>query len=876
MNAGDTVLANGMNHESAAPAPYADRTPKHPLLRASLLAALLLASAIAAAQSTVRDDFSNRVYNNNDGTANWNGDWIEFDVQNPGPTNGNVWITGGGELRLEDRPNTGTQPSIAREANLAGATIATLNFDWRTTAGVDPSDSVIVEVSSNGGGSWTQLENFTGLSGSNSGTRAYDIAAFATANTQIRFRVNNLYGGANESFRLDYVEIAYTIVLSGTDLSVTQADSPDPVNVASPLSYTLTVTNNGPDDATGVTLTDTLPAGTVFQSASATQGSCLQAGGVVTCSLGDLVAGAGATVNIALTAPFSTGTITNNATVSGNEIDPIAGNNASSENTTVQNLNVSQLCYLVADAGGGGGGNDLFTVIDTADFNPATNETNFGIGTGTNTIEAIAYNSATGVVYAANAGQLGTLSTTTGLFQALPQAFGTGSGSLGNITFSDVDGLTYDATTGVLYGSHARGGNDLLIQIDMNTGAHVPNAFGAGIDYVQIQPVLGNTIVDDIAVDPTTGVMYASTNSGGSTDRLATVNKFTGATTNVALITVPDIEGLGTDPSGQLWGTSGTQSILYEIDKSTGVGSNGRPIDNGSDYEAIDCYAVSPSVTADLALGKTVDDATPLEGDTISYTVTVTNTGPGPATVVQIMDQLPTGVTFVSALPSQGTYDPLTGDWFVGSLTAGASATLPLRAGVHAGTGGATITNVASVDFLSQPDPNAANDVASVDIDPVGLPSLLVMKSSSVIEDPFNGTTNPKAIPGATVRYLISTTNSGTGPVDNDTMVITDAIPANTALRVIDFDLATPGPVRFVDGTPASGLGYSFVALGDAGDDVSFSDDGGATFIYTPVPNANGVDPAVTHIRINPKGVFAGNTGGGNPNFDVRILVVVQ
>ena len=158
--------------------------------------------------------------------------------------------------------------------------------------------------------------------------------------------------------------------------------------------------------------------------------------------------------------------------------------------------------------------------------------------------------------------------------------------------------------------------------------------------------------------------MYASTNSGGNSDRLATVNKATGATTNIALISVPDIEGMGTDPSGQLWGTSGTQGILYEIDKVTGIGSNGRAIDNGGDYEAIDCYAFSPTITADLALTKSVDNGTPGEGDTVTYTVTVQNTGPGPATVVQIMDQLPSGVTYVSATPSQGTYNSGSGDWF--------------------------------------------------------------------------------------------------------------------------------------------------------------------------------------------------------------------
>lgn len=844
--------------------------------RAALLLVLAFTASVAVGQETVRDDFSSRTYGNNDGTVNWSGDWIEVDAAGSGPTGGNVWITNGGELRLEDRPNTGGEPSLEREANLSGAASAIFSFNWRTTGGVDPADAVTIEVSADGGTSWSTLEVFTGYSGANSGSRAYDISAFIASNTRVRARVSNLYGGWGESFRLDFVEIAYTVILTGTNLSVSQADTPDPVNVGNPLNYQIVVSNSGPEPATGVTLLDTLPGGVTFQSASATQGSCSESGGTVTCLLGALAPGASATVNVTVIAPVTVGTITNIATVSGNETDPIAVNNTANETTTVQNLNTNQLCYLVADAGGGNGGNDLFTRVDTADFNPATNETNFGNGTGTNAIEAIAFNAATGVVYAANAGQLGTLSTSTGAFQARPQSFGTGGGSVGNVTFSDVDGLTYDATTGVLYGSHRRGGNDLLFQADMSTGAHVPNAFGAGIDYVEIQSIAGNTLVDDIAVDPTTGVMYATTNNGGSTDRLVTIDKATGATSNIALITVPDIEGLGTDPSGQLWGTSGTQGILYEIDKATGVGSNGRPIDNGSDYEAVDCYAVSPSVTADLGISKTVDDGTPPEGGTVTYTVAITNLGPGPATVVQVRDQLPAGVTFVSALPGQGTYDPLTGQWHVGGLAAGSSATLQLTAAVDAGTGGSTITNTAAVEFLSQVDPNPGNDSASVDIDPTGTPAIVVLKSVIVLDDPVNGGTEPRAIPGALMQYTILATNSGTGPADADSVLVTDAIPADLALRVADFDATTAGPIFFGDGTPSSTLTYTFASLADGADDIEFSNDGGATYIYTPVPDANGVDANVTHIRINPQGTFPGNSGSGNPSFRLLFLAVVR
>ena len=126
------------------------------------------------------------------------------------------------------------------------------------------------------------------------------------------------------------------------------------------------------------------------------------------------------------------------------------------------------------------------------------------------------------------------------------------------------------------------------------------------------------------------------------------------------------------------------------------------------------------------------------------------------------------------------------------------------------------------------------------------------------------------------MSYLVMTTNSGTGPVDTDTLVITDPIPANLAFRVIDFDGVTSGPVQFVDGAPVSGLTYSFVALGDAGDDVSFSNDGGATFTYSPTADANGVDLTVTHIRINPKADFLGNTGSGDPSFEVYFKAIVQ
>jgi uncharacterized repeat protein (TIGR01451 family) len=123
-----------------------------------------------------------------------------------------------------------------------------------------------------------------------------------------------------------------------TDMSVTKTDSPDPVARGGTLTYHMTVTNNGmptmPATTSGVTLTDVLPPGVTFVSATPSSGTCSGTSTVV-CKLGIFPSGATATVDIVVTAPNTSGTLTNTATVAAATTDPTLANNTATAMTTV-------------------------------------------------------------------------------------------------------------------------------------------------------------------------------------------------------------------------------------------------------------------------------------------------------------------------------------------------------------------------------------------------------------------------------------------------------------------------------------------------------------------------------------------------------------
>lgn len=164
-----------------------------------------------------------------------------------------------------------------------------------------------------------------------------------------------------------FAAVSAPAATAASDLTIGKSDSPDPVVVGATLTYTVQVQNLGPDPATGVKVTDQLPQGVDFVSASASSGQCTRQGRRVSCDLGTLNAptvnyGAPPTVTIAVV-PRKVGTITNTASVKGAQKDPANANNRVSVTTSVLGPSVPVSCRGVRVTIAGTAGAD--TIVGT-------------------------------------------------------------------------------------------------------------------------------------------------------------------------------------------------------------------------------------------------------------------------------------------------------------------------------------------------------------------------------------------------------------------------------------------------------------------------------------------------------------------------------
>jgi uncharacterized repeat protein (TIGR01451 family) len=573
-------------------------------------------------------------------------------------------------------------------------------------------------------------------------------------------------------------DVAVVVPGSTADLAVTKSVDDSAPNEGDTLVYTVTVTNNGPANATGVSLSDVLPAGLSYVSDDAAASGTSYDSGTGVWSVNGLNNAAAATLHITATVNPGTGgdTLTNTASVVAlDQTDPEAGNDSAAVA-----VNVS------APSGGGSGfqqdGTGLVSMEvehfvasaaapDGHEWLPAGGS--YPGFSGSDALRALPADTAlvkTGYAtqsprldYEVNFAQTGTVYV---WVRMLAPTSGSDSLHVG------LDGVEVTSSrnivapsTGSYVWSSAQANGKRATMIVGTAGLHTVNVWmreaGAVIDKVVVTPdaafnpaalngglgpdesVRGNPTDADLAVAKTVDKPTAL--SGDTLVYTVTVtNNGPAAATGVSLVDVlpaglsymgDDAAASGTfyDSATGAWtvgGLGATAAATLQITAQVTPGTAGSTLTNtasvtaldqpdpvpGNDSAAVDVTVVEPGTTADLAVGMSVDDANPSEGGTVVYTVTVLNNGLLDATGVSVTDVLPAGLTYLGddAGLSGTSYDSASGLWSIGALANGQLTTLHVTATVESGTAGSTLTNTASLSGLDQVDPDAGNDSATV------------------------------------------------------------------------------------------------------------------------------------------------------------------
>jgi uncharacterized repeat protein (TIGR01451 family) len=492
-------------------------------------------------------------------------------------------------------------------------------------------------------------------------------------------------------------------VVSSSDVGVTKTAPPTSI-AGSNLSYTITVSNGGPDAADTTVLSDTLPAGTTFVSLVQNSGpsaNCVApavgTGGTVTCTF-PLPLSSGATAQFTLTV-VATASVTNTATVSTSGFDTNNTNDSSSASTTITplaDLSVtktgsttvtagSNATYTVTVANGGPSTATTVSLTDPvppgATFVSATQTSGpaflcSGGATITCTIASFASGATASFTFVMSVASPATVNNIATISSAASDPNPTNNSSAVLTTVTPVSDVSVVKTGPTAVPAPSNATYTVTVA---NAG---PSA-AANVSMTDTIPA-GATFV---SANQTAGPAFACT---------------TGATitcTNVSLAA----------------GASATFSIVMNI-ASPGAVSNTANVsvstpDPNPTNNTSTASTTAGAATTDLAVTKSVSPGPYFAGFPATYTIVVTNNGPGSAFGVVVTDPLPAGTGFVGASSTQGTCSGTsTVTCTVGTLAVSASATITINVTMPANPG--PVTNTATVT-ASNVDSNPANDSGS-------------------------------------------------------------------------------------------------------------------------------------------------------------------
>ncbi|TWU03904.1 SpaA isopeptide-forming pilin-related protein [Neorhodopirellula pilleata] len=553
-------------------------------------------------------------------------------------------------------------------------------------------------------------------------------------------------------------------------------------NVNQPVTFLLSLTNDGPDTATGIVVTDNLPAGITYQTNQTSIGTFTPGNGQW--SIASLPVGATATLSITGLLTASTPQTNTAEVTAAQQFDPDStpGNSTAGEDdqatvvVTPSQIDLS-LTKTVSDASP--------NVDDPVSFTLTL--TNSGGSAATNVV--VEDRLPAGLVLTGNTPSTGTFNASNRRW-SIPSLAAGGTATLvletrvaspGNlVNVAEViaaDQFDIDSTPG----------NNLDAEDDQASAIVQTRTSDLSIDKTLVTP--GSTIGDNVTFtivvnnagpDPATGVRVRDVLPAGLAyvSDSPSVGDYDPAT---GIWTIPAVP-VGATNNATLTLVASLQNAISQTNTAEIIAADqfdpdSTPGNANATEDDIDSVVVTP-ITVDLDLTKTVSLARPVPGETFTYTLNVRNTSQNDATGVVVRDPLPGGIIFQSNTADQ-VYSPTTGTWTVGNVPAGATRTIEIQAILNPNRADilSPISNTAEITATDQFDIDSTpgnviageDDQASATVTPARA-DLRLSKSAS----------NPQANVGQEVTFTISTTNDGPDP--SGVFTVSDPVPTGASL----------------------------------------------------------------------------------------------
>jgi uncharacterized repeat protein (TIGR01451 family) len=655
-----------------------------------------------------------------------------------------------GSVALRAGTTTASATVRAVNTNASPATLAGW-IDFNANGTFDAGERAEVTVPANTTAAAPFTLTWSGLPAVPGGTSTFARFRVATNAAEV---VSPL-GAANDGEVEDYM---VTVLPAQADLAITKV-GPASATVGTNVSYTLTVTNNGPSLATAVSVADPTPSGMTFVSNA---GDCTTA---FPCALGDLAPGATRTITTTFTVPigFSTPSVTNTATVSTTTTDPVPGNNTASAVMSVDIGADVAVTKTVTPSSGVLVGSQVTFTVGASNNGPNT-------ATGVVLTDVLP----AGFTFVSATPSQGTYAQVTGAWSVGTLAVGAPPVTLQIVaTVTQPGALTNTATKTAAQQPDPNTANDSAVA-SINAAPSADVGVTKTVD--NVSPSVGNIVTFTVVAmnngpSPVTNVVLTDLLPAGLTFQAATPS----AGSYDSATGVWTLGNLAVGASATLTLSAQVTAAGPIVNTATRTSQTEADQNPANDQASVSLNAI-PS--ADLQVTKGASNPAPAVGANVTYTVTVRNNGPSPATSVVVNDTLPAGLTFVSAVPSQGSYDSGTGVWTVGTLGGTQTATLSLTATVD-GPVPATLTNTATGSG-AEPDPFPGNNTGTSTITSQIIADLVITKTDGLTT----------VVPGQPVTYTIVVTNRGPSPVTD--APVSDTFPA--ALTGVTWTCAATAP----------------------------------------------------------------------------------